>query len=248
MSKKINISKYSTKAPKNIDKEQIKLESQDLRREVGELMVRMHAEGKQSLLIVVQGMDASGKDGVTKKLLRYCPPIISKVTSFKKPTDYEMMHDFLWRVHKVVPAKGEVGVFVRSHYEDVLIQRVRGWIDKDTAKARFDAINNFERNLEVHNNTKVVKLFMNISPERQEEKLQERIDILEKNWKHNDGDWEERKLWKNYMSAYTDVLNKCNDIPWYIVPCDQRWYRNYIALTIVRDALVQMNCQYPTIS
>ena len=165
----------------------------------------------------------------------------------KKPTDEEFAHDFLWRVHKLTPGRGEITIFNRSHYEDILIQRVHKWIDKDRVDMRVDAINSWERLLIEDNNTIILKFYMHISPERQEEKLQERIDNPQKNWKHNDGDWEERKYWNDYMKCYEDVFKRCNVSPWIIAPVDSRWYRDYFIAKKVLKALESLDITLPTI-
>lgn len=234
---------HPTSAPKGTKEAEIEEKTREMQERINELQEALRAEAKQGLLIILQGMDASGKDGTTKAIFGACSPIGVKTIGFKKPTPEEFAHDFLWRVRPHAPAKGEISVFIRSHYEDVLIQRVHKWIDEDRVKARFKAINAFEECLKADNNTTVLKLFLNISHDRQFEKLVERIEKREDNWKHNDGDWEERKLWDDYMKAYEDVFEKCPT--WHIVPADQRWYRNYCATKIVLEALEKMNPQYP---
>jgi polyphosphate kinase 2 (PPK2 family) len=164
--------------------------------------------------------------------------------SFKKPTDEEFAHDFLWRVHKQVPAKGEVVIFNRSHYEDVLIQRVHGWIDEAKVQRRMAAINAFEQNLIDDGKTVLLKFFLNISFEQQQIELQQRIDDPTKYWKHNEGDWKERQHWADYMRCYEDVLNN-STIPWHPIPVDQRWYRDYLMSGIIVEALEGLNMQYP---
>lgn len=240
----IELKNIDTIPEEGITKADIKQKTEQLTTEIADYAQRLMAESKQALLIVMQGMDSSGKDGATKKVFRKCSPHVVKAYPFKKPTDLEFAHDFLWRAHKVAPAKGEIMIFTRSHYEDILIQRVHKWIDMDTVESRMEAINNFEELLEKHNNTKVLKFYLHLSPERQEEKLQERIDIPEKNWKHNPGDWEERKHWKSYMKAYEYAIN-ASRIAWNIIPVDKRWYRDYCIAKVVLKTLKQMNPQYP---
>lgn len=246
--KKYSIKALITDAPENIEEEIIREDFLKISEEIAEYATRLYAEGKQSLLCIFQGMDASGKDGTCRKVFRNVTPTMLKVSTFGKPTDIEMKHDFLWRVHQAVPAKGETGVFLRSHYEDVLIQRVHQWISEETAKQRFEAINRFEEHLTLHNNTTILKFFMNISSDKQLEKLQERKDDVTKNWKHREGDWEERKHWNEYMKCYEDVLNKCNKIPWNVIPSDKRWYRDYSAGKIILNTLKKMDPQYPKLS
>lgn len=243
----IKIKDLNTRAPESLDRKTIKKETVKIAKRINELVTMMYANKKHSMLIVLQGMDSSGKDGVSRNVFSYVSPTMVSAFSFKKPTDEEFAHDFLWRVHKHTPAKGEVKLFVRSHYEDVLIQRVRGWITEETVDMRINAINAFEELIEKDNNTIVMKFFLNLSKERQKEKLIERIEEAEKNYKHNDGDWEERKLWSGYMDAYENVLNK-SKIPWIPVPSDQRWYRNYFVAKAVHDKLESLNMSFPTLS
>jgi len=230
----IKLSALPTTPPKKVNKEKILKETKALKKRIGELHRLLMAEGKHAILIVFQGMDASGKDGATRRVFDRCGPTGLSAYSFKKPTDEEFAHDFLWRVHKQAPAKGTIKIFNRSHYEDVLIQRVHGWIDKKRVDQRIDAINAFENLLTFDNNTTVIKFYMHISKKRQAEKLQERLDDPSKNWKHNDNDWKEAKFWTKYMNAYQDVINR-SKIKWNIVPVDSRWYRDYIvAKTVVK--------------
>jgi PPK2 family polyphosphate:nucleotide phosphotransferase len=167
------------------------------------------------------------------------------VKSFKAPTTEELSHDFLWRVHEAVPAKGMIQIFNRSHYEDILITRVHKWCDDKTAKQRMRAINDFERLLATHNNTQILKFYLHISPEEQQERLQERIKDPTKQWKYNDKDFEEAKLWDVYMQQYEDCFEQCNDMPWTIVPADQNWYKEYLIARQLRDVLVSLDMQYP---
>ncbi len=241
----IKLKDFSTKAPESANKEQIEKATKDLQKRFAELQNRLIASKKHGLLIILQGMDGSGKDGSTKALFNEASPINVSVTSYKKPTEEEFAHDFLWRCHKVAPAKGHISVFIRSHYEDVLVQRVNKWIDEDKAAFRMKAINNFEELLQKDSNTVIVKFYMHLSKDRQLEKLEERLNEPEKYWKHNDGDWETRKQWDAYIDAYEDVLNKCAEPAWRIVPADQNWYRNYFIIKEVVDVLEKLDLQYP---
>lgn len=242
----IKLSKISTKPPKDYDKKTIRQATKKMVDEIAELQYKMAAEGKRSILIILQGMDASGKDGTTKNVFKECSPTGISVTSFKKPTDEEFAHDFLWRVHKHAPAKGQIKIFNRSHYEDILIQKVHGWITPKQQKMRMDAINSFEQLLQFDNNTTVLKFYLHISPERQLEKLQERIDDPEKNWKHNDGDWKEREHWAKYRRCYEYAINN-SAIPWHIIPVDSRTYRNYSVAKVVLETLKKMRFKLPTL-
>ena len=241
----IKLKSYATKAPEGITKDGIKKEFKDICNRIADLQYKMMAEKKHSLLVIFQGMDSSGKDGATKNVFGECGPSGVNAFSFKKPTDEEFAHDFLWRVHKLAPEKGMIHIFNRSHYEDILIQRVHGWIDEDKVNKRIAAINAFEELLVADNNTTILKFYMHLSKDRQEEKLQERIDVPRKNWKHNANDWKERKHWDKYMDCYEDAINRCNAIPWIIAPVDQRWYRNYFIAKKVLETLEELNPQFP---
>ena len=243
---KIKIADHSTLPPKGTDRKATEEITKDFCKEIAALQYDLYKESKQALLVIFQGMDASGKDGATRKVFRYGSPSNIKAYSFKKPTDEEFAHDFLWRVHKIAPAQGHITIFNRSHYEDILVQRVHNWIDDKRATARINAINAWEKLLVEDNNTRILKFYMNISPERQKEKLQERIDVKEKNWKHKAQDWEERKLWDKYMHYYEEAINKCNAIPWIIAPVDKRWYRNHFIAKTVLETLKEMNIKVPT--
>ncbi|NND07385.1 MAG: polyphosphate kinase [Saprospiraceae bacterium] len=243
----IKLSEISTVAPAGLEKQSTKKERIELSKRLAELQHLMYAEEKRSMLVVFQGMDASGKDGTTKKVFRFCSPSGVWAKAFKKPSDEEFAHDFLWRAHKFVPKKGRIQVYNRSHYEDILIQRVHKWIDNERVIYRMNAINDFEELLSFDNNTTVVKFYMHISEERQLEKLQERIDVPSKNWKHNPGDWEERKHWSAYMTAYEYALNE-STIPWHIVPSDQRWYRDYFVVETLVDIMEDFDMKLPILS
>ena len=243
----IRLKDLPTGPPKGVNKLQLKEKTNQYAERIGALHQLLMAEGKHSLLIILQGMDASGKDGAIRNVFKECTHNGISVYSFKKPTKEEFAHDFLWRVHKQCPAKGEIKIFNRSHYEDVLIQRVHGWIDEETVNKRFDAINAFEKLLTFDANTVVLKFFLNISYNQQKLELEERIDERAKNWKHNPGDWKEREHWSEYMRCYEEVLNRSN-IPWIITPVDRRWYRDYIMAKHIVKALETLNMEYPELS
>lgn len=240
----IKISNLPTKASEGLSKKEAEKSLDKIAREIADYKEMLMADGGKSLLIVMQGMDSSGKDSAIKKAFQYCSPVGLGAYSFKKPTDEEMNHDFLWRVHRQTPQKGEVKVFLRSHYEDILIQRVHGWIDMDRVKFRMKAINQFEELLQVDANTTVLKFFLNISYETQEKELMQRVQESDKHWKHNDGDWNEREHWAEYMKAYEYVLNE-SDIPWNVIPVDDRWYKNYAIAKRILATLKDMNLSYP---
>lgn len=244
----IKIADISSKPPKDAKKGDYKKKFEKLTERIAELQYKLYAQEKYSLLVVFQGMDSSGKDGTTRKVFAEVPPYGINVKGYGKPTDVEFAHDFLWRVHKETPAKGMIKVFNRSHYEDILIQRVHKWIDEKRVDARIKAINAFEELLEADNNTIVLKFFLHLSFERQGEKLQERIDTPYKNWKHNDGDWKERKHWDEYMRCYNEVFNRCNSIPWNIIPADEQWYRNFLVAEKVVEALEALPLECPLLN
>ena len=242
-----DLSKISTRAPKDLDKDETKEKLSEILEELDELQNLLFAEGKHALLVVIQGMDASGKDGAIKNVFGTLNPQGVAVTSFKAPTGEELGHDFLWRIHKQTPIKGTIEVFNRSHYEDVLITRVHKWIDDETAFKRMKAINHFEKLLVEHNQTQVLKFYLHVSKEEQQERLNERISEVRKQWKYNENDFKEAKLWDDYMKAYEDCFEECNNVPWHIVPADQNWFKEYTIASVVRDTLKGLNMKYPGI-
>ena len=242
---KIKLSTISTRALKKADKEKLKAETEKILVELDELQNRLIAESKHSLLVIIQGMDASGKDGILRDVFGSLNPLGVSVTSFKAPTEEELSHDFLWRVHKAAPAKGMIKIFNRSQYEDILVTRVHGWCDDATAVKRMKAINDFEELLVNHNNTKVLKFYLHVSPAEQQERLQERTHDPRKMWKYNERDFAEAKLWKKYMKYYEDCFHYCNKVPWQIIPSDQNWYKEYLVAKTVFDTLKKLNMQYP---
>lgn len=242
---KIKLKDISTRAPKDLDKESTKKKTEEILEELDELQNLLYAESRHSVLVVIQGMDASGKDGVIRNVFGSMNPQGVTVRSFKAPTSEELAHDFLWRIHSVAPPKGMIQLFNRSHYEDILVTRVHKWCDDATAKRRMKAINDFEQLLQEHNSTQILKFYLHISPEEQQERLEERLHDPAKQWKYNEKDFEEAKLWDEYMSMYEDCFDKCNDVPWTIVPSDQNWYKEYTIAKALRDLLRSLNMQYP---
>ena len=211
-----------------------------------QLQERLYANGNQALLIVLQGMDTSGKDGTIKNVMSGVNPQGCRVATFKAPTEKELRYDFLWRVHLEVPPKGNIGIFNRSHYEDVLITHVHGWVSDKVITRRLDQINEFEEIL-VENGTMILKLFLHISKDEQKERLTERIRDPEKRWKFSLGDLEERKLWEEYMKAFESVLSATSTphAPWHVVPANRKWYRNLVVAELVVQMLTAMKLSTP---
>ncbi len=242
---KIDLKETDTRAPKDFDKEETKEKLEKILPELDELQNLLYAESKNSLLVVIQGMDASGKDGTIRNVFGKLNSQGVLVKSFKAPTDEELSHDFLWRIHSHAPYKGVIQLFNRSHYEDILVTRVHNWIDDKTAKKRMQAINDFERLLTDHNDTHILKFYLHISPDEQKARLDERIHNPSKQWKYNADDFKEAKLWDTYLEMYEDCFENCSEPPWTIVPSDQNWYKEWVIATTVRDTLKKLNMQYP---
>ena len=213
---------------------------------LAELQEGLWAEGRRSLLVVLQALDAGGKDGTVKHVFRGVNPAGVTVTSFKAPSEEELAHDFLWRVHRRTPARGEIGVFNRSHYEDVLIARVAGLVPEEVWRPRYDAIWAWENHLHAEG-TVVVKIFLHISREEQAERFRERLDDPSKHWKFRLADLEVRDRWDDYQAAYTEAIERTttDDAPWFVVPADRKWYRNWAVSTILVEALERIDPQYP---
>ena len=241
----IKLNKISTRAPREYSKEETKLKTEKILLELDELQNLLFAEDRHAILIVIQGMDASGKDGVIRNVFGKLNPQGVMVKSFKVPTAEELSHDFLWRVHAAAPRKGTIQIFNRSHYEDILVTRVHKWCDDETGKKRMKAINDFEQLLTTHNNTHILKFYLHVSPGEQQERLNERMHDPAKMWKYNEKDFEEAKLWNSYMKMYEDCFEHCNTVPWHIVPADQNWYKEYIIASTLHSTLKQLRMQYP---
>lgn len=240
----MKLSNIATTPPKDLTKKKARKLTKEYAKLIGKLQYRLLGQSKYSLLVIFQGMDASGKDGAVKTVFKYCTHNGIRVKSFKKPTDLEFAHDFLWRVHKEVPQKGEIVIFNRSQYEDILIQWVHGWIDDAKRTKRMAAINNFETLLQEDNQTIVLKFYLHLSKSAQKIQLTQRIDDPTKRWKHNDNDWNERKLWNKYQMAYDYVVNQ-STLPWHIIPVDKRWYRDYLVSKTIVEALSKLDLTLP---
>jgi PPK2 family polyphosphate:nucleotide phosphotransferase len=230
------------------DREEIEAEFEKLKKELEEEQEKLFASKTNGVLILFQGMDCSGKDGVIKKVLAELNPQGFRAESFKAPTTEEAAHDFLWRTHKVTPPKGFITAFNRSYYEDVLITRVHKLIDDKEVERRFKHIERFEKLL-TDSGIAIVKLFLHISSDFQLKKIQERMVNPEKLWKFDHSDLEERRFWDDYQSAYNDVLSETSTKrnPWYIVPANHRWFRDYLALKIIVSAFKDLNLAYPKV-
>ena len=241
----IRLKETDTRAPKDLDKLATKEKIKSILEELDELQNLLYAEHKHSLLIIIQGMDASGKDGLIRNVLGNMNPQGVTVKSYKAPTEEELSHDFLWRIHHHAPQKGMIQVFNRSHYEDIIITRVHQWCDDKLAKKRMKAINDFEELLQAHNSTHILKFYLHISPEEQHERLSERVKDPAKMWKYNERDFEEAKIWDKYMEMYEDCFKNCDKPAWTIVPADQNWYKEYVVATTLRAKLKSLKMQFP---
>jgi PPK2 family polyphosphate:nucleotide phosphotransferase len=216
------------------------------RERLRKLQYRLYAEHERSVLIVLQALDAGGKDGTVRHVFGAFNPQGATVHAFKVPTAEEAAHDFLWRVHAAAPARGHVAIFNRSHYEDVLVARVHALVPEDTWRKRYDRINEFEKNLH-QAGTRILKFFLHISPQEQLRRFKARLDDPEKWWKLDERDYEERARWDDYRKAYEDVLERCSTkrAPWYVIPADHKWFRNLAVARIVADTLDEMDVQLP---
>jgi PPK2 family polyphosphate:nucleotide phosphotransferase len=226
--------------------EEVETEYAGLAEQIAALQERLFAEEKRSLLIVLQGIDAAGKDGTVKHVLRGTNPSGVRVHSFREPSSEEIAHDFLWRYHQATPADGMIGVFNRSHYEDVLVVRVKDLAPEALWRSRYDSINDFERML-VREGTTILKFFLHISKDEQLEKFRERLERPEKYWKWSDNDIKERARWEDYQQAYEDAVNATSTpwAPWYVIPSDHRWFRNYAIARVLLGTLTAMDPRFP---
>ncbi len=243
--KKIKLHKISTRAPKGLDKDETKRKTAAILQELDELQNLLYADGQHAILVVIQGMDAAGKDGLINDVFSGLNPQGVQVASFKVPTERELAHDFLWRIHKKTPPKGMIQIFNRSHYEDVLVTRVHGLCNDEQAAKRMAAINDFEKLLEDHGNTHILKIYLHVSHQEQVERLEERLLIPRKMWKYNANDLKESKRWDEFMGYYEEVFETCNQVPWHIIPADQNWYKSYLVASLLRDTLKRLQLTYP---
>lgn len=245
--KKINLQKLDPDYDFSInEKKALYVLEQNLKKRMSDLQYRLYAERKKALLIVFQGIDASGKDSTIRHVISAFNPQSCTVKAFKEPTEEELSHDFLWRIHKSVPAKGEIFVFNRSHYEDIIQPRVHKTIHKSIWSQRYKHINAFEKCLS-DSNTKIIKFYLNISKEEQRKRLEERMTDPSKQWKVSERDLKDRKFWNSYVTAYQDTFSKCSNMwaPWYIVPANKKWFRNLAVGLIIIDTLERMKPKFP---
>jgi PPK2 family polyphosphate:nucleotide phosphotransferase len=213
---------------------------------INELQDKLYAEGRRALLVILQGTDTSGKDGTVRKVFNRTGPLGVSVHGFRRPSEEELAHDFLWRAHKACPQRGTIGIFNRSHYEDVLVARVRGFAPPEAIEQRYAQINDFERMLS-ENGTTILKFMLHISKDEQRERLQARLDEAKSRWKFNPGDLDDRQHWDDFQAAYETVLERCSTAwaPWHVVPADRKWVRNAVVAEIVRGTLETLDPQYP---
>ncbi|MFC4455808.1 polyphosphate kinase 2 family protein [Deinococcus sonorensis] len=243
----VKLKHLDTHAPDGLSSEQAAVQTAQWQERLARLQDRLYAEAKQSLLVVLQARDAGGKDGTVKHVFEAVNPQGIIVTSFKVPSEQERAHDFLWRIHAHTPAAGMIAVFNRSHYEDVLVTRVHELIDKKEVHRRYQQICDFEAMLSSQG-TRVLKLYLHISKDEQRKRLQDRLDDPEKRWKFNPADLEERARWSDYTDAYQDTLEATSTevAPWYVIPADQKWYRNLLISKLLVRTLEDMDPRYPT--
>lgn len=219
-----------------------------LAKEIDELQTRFYAEGKRRLLVIFQAMDTGGKDGVIRTVFDKMDPQGIRVASFKRPSPEELAHDYLWRIHQQVPRNGEVVIFNRSHYEDIVAVRVRDLCPQPVWSRRYTHLVNFEQML-ADEGTTIIKFFLNISHEEQKKRLQARLDEPAKHWKFNPGDLEDRALWPKFMDAYSDVFSRTSTeaAPWYVIPADRKWYRDLVVADILIRTLNDLDINYPPV-
>ncbi len=245
-----SLADFSTDDTQGLDEERDEDDAKDLlddnQKRLDDLQERLFAEGEQSLLLVLQAMDTAGKDSTIRKVMGDVNPQGCQVTSFKAPSKEELAHDFLWRIHDHAPPKGMIGIFNRSHYEDVLIVRVHGWASPEVIEQRYGHIKAFEKLLADHG-TRIIKVMLNVSKDYQRERLRRRLQRPDKHWKFNPGDLKERALWDDYMAAYEIALQRCSTdyAPWYVIPAENRWFRDLIISQLLVDTLEAMNPQFP---
>ncbi len=244
--KKVSLDDWDTNAKGGWERDDAEQRTAELNERLEELQELLYAEGKHKVLVVIQATDTGGKDGTIRHVFDGVNPQGVTVASFKRPTDEELAHDYLWRVHRHTPKNGEITIFNRSHYEDVLVVRVHDIVPEKRWSRRYDHINNFEQLLSDEGTT-IVKLFLHISKDEQRERLQARIDTPRKNWKFDSGDLREREHWNDYQEAFRVMLERTStdDAPWYVIPADRKWYRNLVISEILVETLERLDMRYP---
>ena len=242
----VDLHAWATDENLDLDRSEAEKETKALNRRLEALQERLHADRRHRLLVVIQATDTGGKDGTIRHVFDRVNPAGVKVAGFKKPTSTELARDYLWRVHQHVPADGEIVIFNRSHYEDVLVVRVHDLVPPERWRKRYHHIREFERLL-VEEGTTIIKLFLHISKQEQKERLQARLDDPDKNWKFSVGDLAERERWDDYQAAFTEALERTSTTwaPWWVIPADRKWFRNHLVSRIVVDALEGMNLEWP---
>lgn len=230
--------------PSDVKKGEVKDRIKALGEELYTLHTQLMAQSNQSLLVVIQGLDAAGKDGTVRRVIEHMNPIGCTTHSFKKPTELEYSHNFLWRVQQVLPPHGKVGFFIRSHYEDILVPGVEGFLPADVVERRFDHINHFESLAQDHG-MRIVKIFLHVSEDEQEARLRERIEVERKRWKHNDRDWEVRAKRTEYLDMYHRIFERCNAPEWNVVKADTNWWKTWATMSLMVEALKEMQLGWP---
>jgi PPK2 family polyphosphate:nucleotide phosphotransferase len=243
--KKVELNKINTVASKDVDKDELKKELWSLHKKMFALQHLFYANANRSMLIIFQGMDTSGKDGTIRHVFSCVNPLGVHATSFTAPCDKERVHDFLWRIYQRLPEKGAIQIFNRSHYEDILVPTVHQVVDEKLIERRYDYINSFERQLQ-DSGTIILKFYLHISKNEQKKRLEERQTDPLKKWKYKDSDGEESKKWDLYMETYEKIINRCGpDIPWHIIPADDKWYRNYLVAKTIVKKLESLKMEFP---
>jgi PPK2 family polyphosphate:nucleotide phosphotransferase len=242
----VRLKDYPTDDIGGTEKASAEQETLKLQKRMDDLQFRLYAENKRSLLICLQAMDAGGKDGVIRHVVGSMSPQSCRVVSFKKPSDEELAHDFLWRIERQTPKHGEVAIFNRSQYEDVLVVRVHNLVPKQVWKKRYGQINDFEKRL-ADSGTHILKFFLHISKEEQLRRFEQRLSDPSRQWKISQDDYKEREYWDDYEAAYQDALSQCSTkyAPWFVIPSDHKWYRNLIVTQVIVDTLEKMHIQTP---
>jgi PPK2 family polyphosphate:nucleotide phosphotransferase len=242
---KIKLKNINTKAPQKANKEAYKSELNKLHRELFNLQHLFYASHSYSLLIIFQGIDTSGKDSTIRNVFSHVNPLGVHATSFKAPCDMELEHDYMWRIFQKLPEKGMIQIFNRSHYEDILVPTIQKTLSPQLIDKRYDFLNAFEQHL-LDNKTLVLKFFLHISEDEQKKRIQERLKDPEKIWKYSNEDVKSSKKWNDYTQVYEQILNRCSkEIPWVIVPADNKWYRNYLVASTIVKQLKQLNLKFP---